>query len=299
MNMNRAEFGMSNWDDLRFCLAVHRSGTMSGAASMLGTNVATVSRRLQRLADQYGQPLFIKAGNRWAATELGSDLADLAEQTELKLRETVPEPGQQTTERRLRISCAMQILQCGLVPGLGRFSSSHPYASFRLTTAKQSLALNECDIRIGFEQPTEGRIVRRLLTMLDLAVACRTGSECDITDWVDVLYLPGLSLPAAEALRAHFGRPAKVEIEGLNLTRSLLLNGPYVAALPRQYLNMQPDLVECPIDRPMGSLPVWISYHEGRRKDPVVRMAIEFLEQVTAYDDAAEDSPPEAETETI
>ncbi len=40
---------MQNWDDLKFCLALHRSGTMTDAARILDTNVATVSRRIARM----------------------------------------------------------------------------------------------------------------------------------------------------------------------------------------------------------------------------------------------------------
>ena len=35
-----------NWDDLRLLLAVHRSGSLSGAARILGVNQSTISRRL-------------------------------------------------------------------------------------------------------------------------------------------------------------------------------------------------------------------------------------------------------------
>ncbi|MEY8881037.1 LysR family transcriptional regulator [Donghicola sp. XS_ASV15] len=39
---------MENWNDLRICLALHRYGTMSAAASVIGANVATVSRRIHK-----------------------------------------------------------------------------------------------------------------------------------------------------------------------------------------------------------------------------------------------------------
>ena len=35
-----------NWDDLRFVLAVAETGTVSGAARLLGVNHATVLRRV-------------------------------------------------------------------------------------------------------------------------------------------------------------------------------------------------------------------------------------------------------------
>ena len=35
-----------NWDDLKYCLALHEFRTMTAAAKALGTNTATVSSRL-------------------------------------------------------------------------------------------------------------------------------------------------------------------------------------------------------------------------------------------------------------
>ena len=52
---------MQNWDDLKFCLALERYQTMTAAARALGTNTAaTVSRRIDRLTEEAGEPLFSK-----------------------------------------------------------------------------------------------------------------------------------------------------------------------------------------------------------------------------------------------
>ena len=50
---------MKNWDDLRYLIAVHKTGSMSAAARLLDTNPATVSRRLARLGETLGCDLFI------------------------------------------------------------------------------------------------------------------------------------------------------------------------------------------------------------------------------------------------
>ena len=53
---------MNNWDDLRFLVALSKTGTMTAAAKSLGTNTATVSRRIERLSETLGMPAFIKTG---------------------------------------------------------------------------------------------------------------------------------------------------------------------------------------------------------------------------------------------
>jgi len=64
---------MQNWDDLKFCLALERYTTMTAAAKALGTNVATVSRRIERMTEQAGQPLFVRDQTQWVATALGKN----------------------------------------------------------------------------------------------------------------------------------------------------------------------------------------------------------------------------------
>ena len=60
---------MQHWDDLRFCLALYRHGTMSAAAMALGTNIATVSRRIDRLTQAMGETLFLKQDRAWVPTQ--------------------------------------------------------------------------------------------------------------------------------------------------------------------------------------------------------------------------------------
>ena len=51
---------MQNWDDLKFCLALERYQTITAAARALGTNTATVPRRIDRLAKEASELLFLR-----------------------------------------------------------------------------------------------------------------------------------------------------------------------------------------------------------------------------------------------
>ena len=268
---------MRNWDDLKFCLALSRHGTMSDAATVLRTNVATVSRRLHRLSDELGKTLFVKQGNRWVATEAGVELSVIAEQILHKIGESLIEDDYQDAELLIRISCALQIMQCGLVDGIVDFLGENPRARLRLELGKRSLALNECDIRIGFEEPNKGRVVRRLMTNMALVPACMRVHHGATNGWLNVIYSCTNEAPG-RTLAEEYGIPPKVEIEGLNLTRKILAANPLVAPLPRTLVEEDPDLVEVQISRTMDPLPVWLSYHEARRNDAAVRLAVEFLE---------------------
>lgn len=65
------------WDDLRTFLEVARRGTLPEAARVLSISPATASRRVQRLEESLGAPLFDRLPNRLALTHLGQELAEV------------------------------------------------------------------------------------------------------------------------------------------------------------------------------------------------------------------------------
>ncbi len=270
---------MHNWDDLRFCLALYRCGTMTDAARVLETNVATVSRRIARMTEDVGQTLFVKEGPRWVPTEFGARLASLAEATEDELIRNLSGPGPGLAkDTQIRISIALQVMQSGVLEGLSSFLSAHPDVRMRILIEKQSLALNECDLRIGFEVPNEGRLVRRSMMQMDLVVVRHKRFDLPIPDWIQVNYAEMDYLPS-ERLRAATGRPPKVEIDGLNVALDAMRVTPAMAMVPRQFLERSDELVEVPMNLEPVRLDVWLSYHDARRRDPIVRLAIEFLQE--------------------
>src|SRR6202011_2555535 len=71
-----------NWDDLRYFLAVARTGTLSGAAKQLGTEHTTVARHIQALEDQLNHRLFHKSSSGYDLSAAGERLLPAAEATE-------------------------------------------------------------------------------------------------------------------------------------------------------------------------------------------------------------------------
>ncbi len=69
--------GALGWDDLRAFLEVARRGTLPEAARVLGISPATAGRRVQRLEEALGAPLFDRLPNRLALTRLGQELAEV------------------------------------------------------------------------------------------------------------------------------------------------------------------------------------------------------------------------------
>ncbi len=73
---------MSGWDDMRIFLAVVRGESLSAAGRDLRMNPATVGRRVARLEQNMGAPLFAKSPQGYGLTEAGARLVTHAEAAE-------------------------------------------------------------------------------------------------------------------------------------------------------------------------------------------------------------------------
>src|ERR1700724_243989 len=71
-----------NWDDVRYFLAVARTGTLSAAARQLGTEHTTVARHIQALEDELNSRLFHKSNSGYGLTDAGERLLAGAEAIE-------------------------------------------------------------------------------------------------------------------------------------------------------------------------------------------------------------------------
>jgi DNA-binding transcriptional LysR family regulator len=73
---------MFDWNDLKYFLAVARSGSTLAAAKVLSVNQSTVHRRLDELEKRLGHQLAVRQQSGYKLTELGQDLVTYAERVE-------------------------------------------------------------------------------------------------------------------------------------------------------------------------------------------------------------------------
>ncbi len=80
--MSQKESHNLNWDDLKFFLAVARSGTIRGGADSIQVNHTTLTRRLSLMEDSIGSRLFDRSRQGLVLTQLGEDLLPHARRVE-------------------------------------------------------------------------------------------------------------------------------------------------------------------------------------------------------------------------
>jgi DNA-binding transcriptional LysR family regulator len=182
----------SDWDDLRFFLAVARAGRLTLAARRLEADHTTVSRRISSLEKALQAKLFERNPQGYSLTEQGERLLGLAEGMETQALAVASQVGgaDLALSGTVRIGAPDGIGTYFLAPELGALAERHPDLTLQLVALPRTFSLSkrEADIAITLEQPTEGRLVSRKLTDYRLRLyaskdyLARHGSMAELSD---------------------------------------------------------------------------------------------------------------------
>ncbi len=168
----------TDWDDLRYFLAVARVGSLSGAAKSLHVNHSTVLRRLGSLQDRLGVRLFERVPTGYAMTPAGEALAE-------RLRgvgERIEAAQRHLSGLDLRLSGTIRLtstdtlMQSLLMPYLAEFRQMHPSIQLELVINNTFLSLTkrEADVAVRpSNKPPEHLIGRRVGRIRTAIYACR------------------------------------------------------------------------------------------------------------------------------
>ncbi len=158
-----------NWNDTPAFLAVARTGTLTGAAAVLGAGVATVSRRIERLEDALGVPLFARAQTGYQLTDDGTALLPRAEALEAAMDgfRCAADAGR-GVRGHVRVATAENLANPLLIPSLGPLLAAHPGLTVEVSTDVASVNLHkrDADLAVRMVRPKRGHLtVRRIGTL--------------------------------------------------------------------------------------------------------------------------------------
>lgn len=151
---------MDNWDDIRFFLAVARSGSVRAAASALGVNHSTVLRRISHLEAQLSARLFEKLPSGYALTPAGEEILELAGQMESASSQLQTQvfARDQSLSGTLRVAMPPSLATDLMMPDLADFAKQHPAIELQIISSYDTvnLTLRQADVavRLVFDQVT-------------------------------------------------------------------------------------------------------------------------------------------------
>ncbi len=284
---------MYDWNDLRYFLAVARTGSTLAASRALKTNQTTVARRIGVLERAIGTKLFDKRRTGYVITEAGAELRASAERAEVEANGFAERAG--AIGRRLcgviRVTTSEGLANVLMVPALSAFRELHPEVRVDLIIDERRLDLmrGEADValRTG-APPTENGLVGRRLDSLAWAAYCSRdyAERRGCPSAVDALWKHPVvgadgaiaALPGWTWLQAA-APDAEVVARTSSITNliSAVKAGLGITVLPCVLADGEPDLVRCigPIAGVQSDL--WLMTREDARDLRRVRAFLDFL----------------------
>ncbi|WP_064555979.1 HTH-type transcriptional activator IlvY [Buttiauxella noackiae] len=133
--------------DLKTFLHLAESRHFGRSARAMHVSPSTLSRQIQRLEDDLGQPLFLRDNRTVTLTEAGEQLKQFAQHTLLQyqqMRHTIGQEGPSLTGE-LHLFCSVTAAYSHLPPILDRFRAEHPNVEIKLTTGDAADAVEKVD----------------------------------------------------------------------------------------------------------------------------------------------------------
>jgi DNA-binding transcriptional LysR family regulator len=163
-----AEWGMYDWSDVRFFLAVARGGSTLAAARVLRVNQTTVVRRIEALEAALKTQLFVRNQDGYRLSEAGDELLAQAERVaiEADTLERLAAQRRRTLSGVIRVTTIENLASLILTPMLAEFIELYPEVKVEVicTDHRLNLARGDADIAIrAGNLPNEpGIVVRKL-----------------------------------------------------------------------------------------------------------------------------------------
>jgi DNA-binding transcriptional LysR family regulator len=285
-----------DWDDLRFFLAVARSGSLSATGRELRCTQSTVGRRLASLEAGLGVRLLERTPHGYVPTPAGASVLSHAERMEieaLSVQRTVAGRDARL-EGRVTVASIESIANNILAPCFAALHRDHPELLIELVPAHRNLSLpgRDADISIHQVRPEQHEVlVRRIGT---LAFGLYTSP-----DYVDRFGTPDfrdgcaghrvialaddLDLPQVRWL-ADLTPKARVVVKTGSYENRFhsVLAGDGIACLPCFHADTVPGLMRLEPPTPAPVADLWLAVHKDNRRVRRIRVVMESIAAAVA-----------------
>jgi DNA-binding transcriptional LysR family regulator len=293
-----------DWDQVRLFLAIAREGSLGGAGARLGLDVSTVSRRLDRLEEEVGAPLFDRSREGTTPTALAEQLVPHAEEMELSAARFASAGAQTETEVQGTVGLTVLpgIADVFVASRLRELHERHPRLVVELDASitYADLTRREADLAVRTQRPSSGDLVAlklvtvRALPMTSPDYARALGKLKRLEDARWIAWGADLAhLPDAVWLRTH-GPEVKPVLRTSHFASQLAAArnglGVAIASAPYAKLGLVPVAHAKGLDAAWDALPsgsLWLVGHRALRNVPRVAAVWNFL--VGCFAEAAKD----------
>ncbi|HEY3982827.1 HTH-type transcriptional activator IlvY [Cedecea sp.] len=250
--------------DLKTFLHLAESRHFGRSARAMHVSPSTLSRQIQRLEDDLGQPLFLRDNRTVTLTEAGEQLRQFAQHTLLQYQQMRHTLGQQgpSLSGELHLFCSVTAAYSHLPPILDRFRAEHPSVEIKLTTgdaadAVEKVDSNEADLAIaGKPESLPPGVAFSMLENLSVALIA-PALPCPVRaqvsqpepDWAKIPFIMPEQGPVRRRIELWFRRQKisnpviYATVAGHEAMVSMVALGCGVALIPEIVLENSPEPV--------------------------------------------------------
>jgi DNA-binding transcriptional LysR family regulator len=276
---------MSDWENLRYFLAVARTGTLSGAARALEVDHATVSRRLASLEAAMNTKLVERSPRACRLTAIGQAVFDMTismEETAFAIERAV-HATQFPLQGKVTVTAPPVLVSSFLARHLAQFRASYPGVQLSVSgEARQvSLSRREADLALRLVRPVEASSVIRKLGTMPFALYASTayGALAQPSNWEFIAYDEQFDeLPQQQWLRRIAGERAIACMVGdIYGQYAAARMGAGVAGLPCFIGETDTALRRLDHAGEHFARDIWLVVHEDLKRSATIRAVIDFL----------------------
>ncbi|TXC74076.1 LysR family transcriptional regulator [Sphingorhabdus soli] len=271
-----------DWNDLRYFTAIRRSGSLTGAARLLGVSVQTAGRRIAALELALGTQLFVRTSTGYLPTPDCEALIGEAERVE----EAVASFKASASGRGgaikgvVRLAAPETIASHLILPALRPFLTQHPGLELEMVTGitPVGIARGEADLALRLVTPEHGALtIRRVGTMAHGVYAARD----DVTEFATarlVGWTAEHNLPASRWLHRLTGRAPELRLNSMPGQVAAITAGLGIGILP---CFLAKGLKRLPVSLTMEE-PLWLVAHATTEMPARVRLVNDAIGTILA-----------------
>jgi DNA-binding transcriptional LysR family regulator len=285
-----------NWNDLRYVLAIVRTGRLAEAARRSKVNETTIARRIARMEEALGSQLFRRNAGFLIPTESGHRVVAYAERVETEIGQLkgAVMGADERPSGSVRITSTPWLINRILIPGFGGLHASHPQIMVELISDRKNLDVTkrEADIAVRLARPQrDHRALARRIATLGFAVYGPMGKSATSVPWIgfeeDMAILPQSVWISNEMRREEQDQPA-LRANDSDVILHAIVAGLGKSLLPCVIGDSTPGLVRLSGHIPILNREVWLIVHPELRRLSRVRVVKEWIETtISSYAAAA------------
>ncbi|HGO5814887.1 TPA: HTH-type transcriptional activator IlvY [Mannheimia haemolytica] len=295
-----------DFQSLKLFLDIAQSRSFIRSAEKNYMTASTLTRHIQRMEEELGQPLFLRDNRQVHLTEAGERFLAFAQQgwAEWQQLQNQLSPAQGELEGELKVFCSVTASYSHLPPILGRFRQKYPKVDIKLSTGDPALALEQvqslsADISVaGKPEFLPNNIMFHYIDDIQLSiiaprVACQATQflQQSPIDWKNIPFILPVNGPVRKRIDRWF-KEQKIKdpiiyatVSGHEAIVPMVALGFGVAMLPdivikHSPMNNQVSYVNLP--SPITPFELGICVQQKRLQEPIIKAFWQLLSDNSA-----------------